>query len=72
VTDKQKQINYITSTIRDAEIQGTPDWMWSEYLSTMSDVICQFDTDIAIAVMEGIGDDVAKEIALEIKIRYGY
>ena len=72
MTDKQKKINYLISTVRDSEIQGTPDWMWVEYLSTMSQVICQFDTDIAIAVMEGIGDDVGKEQAQEIKVNYGY
>jgi len=72
MTDKQKKINYLISTVRDSEIQGTPDWMWVEYLSIMSQVICQFDTDIAIAVMGGIGDDVGKEQAQAIKVNYGY
>ena len=68
MTDKQKKINYIISTIRDSELVDVErDWIREEYLSTMSDVICQFDTDIAIAVMEGIGTDEAKEQATAIR-----
>ena len=48
---KESITNYIVSTIENSEVANgqmpTPD----EFLSMCSDIICQFDTDIAINVM---------------------
>ena len=43
----------------------------SQLLSTFSSVICQFDADIAIEVMNKFGD-IGKKQSLSIKIEYGY
>ncbi len=72
---KESITNYITSIIENSEVANgqmpTPD----EFLSMCSDIICQFDTDIAIQVMnnltERFGED-AKQQSLAIKINYGY
>jgi len=42
-----------------------------EFLNSISNIICQLDTDIAIEVMESFGKE-GKNIALGIKINYGY
>jgi len=42
-----------------------------EFLNSISNIICQLDTDIAIEVMESFGEE-GKNIALGIKINYGY
>ncbi len=41
------------------------------FLSDMSSVICQLDTDIAIDVMENFGEEGVYE-ATAIKVNYGY
>jgi len=41
----------------------------------MSDIICQFDTDVAIQVMDGLKEiygDLATNQAMAIKVNYGY
>lgn len=64
----------ITNTII-SEIQGLmleePPKDKEVFLGYLSSIICQFDTDIAIDVMEEFGD-VGKQEALAIKINYGY
>ena len=47
-----KQVNYLISTIRDNVVCDGAEL--EDYLSLMSDIICQFDTDVAIQVMEGL------------------
>lgn len=72
--DKTKLVNYLISTIRDADLSTFPIDN-SEYLSVVSSIICQFDTDVAISVMNGLidsfGED-AKNQELSVKINYGY
>lgn len=41
------------------------------FLGYLSSIICQFDTDIAIDVMNEFGEE-GKQEALAIKINYGY
>lgn len=41
------------------------------FLSDISSIICQLDTDIAIDVMENFGE-IGKNQALSIKVNYGY
>ena len=68
-----KQVNYLISTIRDNEVCDGVDL--EEYLSLMSDIICQFDTGVAIEVMEGLKErygDLATNQAMAIKVNYGY
>tara|TARA_R110000851_G_scaffold234797_1_gene387301 strand:- start:596 stop:808 length:213 start_codon:yes stop_codon:yes gene_type:complete len=68
-----KQVNYLISTIRDNNVCDGVEL--EEYLSLMSDIICQFDTDVAIQVMEGLKEsygDLATYQAMAIKVNYGY
>jgi len=68
-----KQVNYLISTIRDNDICDGVEL--EDYLSLMSDIICQFDTDVAIKVMEGLKEsygDLATNQAMAIKVNYGY
>ena len=72
MSDKQKKINYLISTVRVGPYEDTP---VDEYLSFVSDLLCQFDTDIAIAVMEGLEDVFGEDAtyqATAIKVNYGY
>lgn len=73
--NETKKINHIVSTIENSEFAYGQMPTNSEFLSMMSTIICQFDTDIAIEVMENLekrfGDD-AKEQVLSIKVNYGY
>jgi hypothetical protein len=72
---KEQKINYISSVIRNSEIaydkMPTPE----EFLSMCSDIICQFDTDIAIEVMKNLETrfgESAKDQGISIKVNYGY
>ena len=66
---ERERINYLISTIQDNQYDK------DDYLSVCCDIICQFDTDIAIKVMEGLvesfGED-AKYQAMSVKVNYGY
>ena len=68
-------MNYLISTIENSEVANGQMPTRDEFLSMCSDIICQFDTDVAIEVMEGMvrrfGED-AKQQALSIKVSYGY
>ncbi len=72
---KESITNYIVSTIENSEVAQGQLPTNSEYLSMLSDIICQFDTDIAIEVMKKLknrfGED-AEDEAVSIKINYGY
>jgi hypothetical protein len=41
------------------------------FLGDLSNIICQFDTDIAIEVMEQFGKE-GEDQAMAIKVNYGY
>ncbi len=73
--EKQKKINYIVSIIENSEVAQGQLPTDSEFLSMISTIICQFDTDIAIEVMKNLekrfGDD-AKEEVVSIEVNYGY
>jgi len=64
------KINTITMELNDLlqehEIKDK-----ESFLSGVSSIICQLDTDIAIEVMESFGEE-GKNEALSIKINYGY
>ena len=72
---KESIINYITSIIENSEVANGQMPTNDEFLSMCSDIICQFDTDIAIQVMDKLkrsfGKD-AEDQSIEIKQRYGY
>ena len=73
VSDKQKKINYLISTIRDSEVyENKP---IEEYLSLISDIMCQFDTDITIEVLDGLEPYFGENATYQshaIKVNYGY
>jgi hypothetical protein len=72
---KEEKINYIVSTIAESEIANGQKPTNEEFLSIVRDIICQFDTDIAIDVMENLTErfgQAAKDQALIIRINYGY
>ena len=65
----QERINYLISTIRDNQYDK------EDYLGACCDIICQFDTDIAIKVMEGLEDSFGEDAeyqAMAVKVKYGY
>jgi hypothetical protein len=67
--NEQQKINYLISTIRNNQYDK------EDYLVACCDIICQFDTDIAIKVMEGLVDSFGKDAkyqAMAIKVNYGY
>jgi hypothetical protein len=71
----QQKVNYIVSTILESEVLNGQMPTPEEYLYTISDILCQIDTDLAIKVMESLEErlgDIAKNEALNIKIKYGY
>jgi hypothetical protein len=73
--NKQEKINYITSTIENSELAHNKMPTNEEFLSVVSVIICQFDTDIAIGVMNKLEKrfgEIAKQQALSIKVNYGY
>lgn len=59
-------ISNIESIINEHNIQDV-----ESFLSDISGIICRFDTDIAIEVMNGLGE-YGKNQALSIKVNYGY
>jgi hypothetical protein len=68
--EQDAKINVITSNIEEILNQNQiSDRV--DFLSSMSEIICQFDTDIAIGVMERLGPE-GREQAMTIKVNYGY
>jgi hypothetical protein len=73
--NKQEKINYITSIIENSELANNKMPTNEEFLSDISLIICQFDADIAIGVMDKLEKrfgEIAKRQALSIKVNYGY
>ena len=68
--ERQKKVNHITMDMLDMiNEHGIKDK--ETFLSDLSSIICQLDTDIAINVMENFGQE-GKNQALTIKVNYGY
>jgi hypothetical protein len=67
--ERQQKVNSITSDVKELieDAISVPDT-----LSCVSDIICQLDTDIAIAVMEKINTKESNYQATAIKVNYGY
>jgi hypothetical protein len=66
---EQQKINYLISTIQDNQYDK------EDYLGACCAIICQFDTDIAIKVMEGLVDSFGEKASYQakaIKVNYGY
>ena len=68
--EREGKVNTILSEIEgiqlELDIQN-----WDVLLGYISNIICQLDTDIAIEVMEQLGEEGKRE-ALAIKVNYGY
>jgi hypothetical protein len=68
--ERQGKVNTILSEIEGIQlvldIQN-----WDVLLGYISNIICQLDTDIAIEVMEQLGEEGKRE-AMSIKVNYGY
>ena len=69
MTGKEKQINFLVSTIRETEFYRHDVHLKEVFFDACSDIMCEFDTDIAIAVFEKLGLD---HHARCIKVHYGY
>ena len=67
--DKGK-VNTIIFTINEI-FEENESLIKRDFLCDMGIILCEFDTDIAIAVLEEFGDE-GKEEALAIKVNYGY
>jgi len=68
--EQDAKINVITSNIEELVEYLNLDYK-EDFLGSMSEIICQFDTDVAIGVMERLGPE-GKEQAMAIKVNYGY
>ena len=68
--EQDAKINVITSNIEELVEYLNLDYK-EDFLGSMSKIICQFDTDVAIGVMERLGPE-GKEQAMAIKVNYGY
>ncbi len=68
--ERQGKVNTILSEIEgiqlELDIQN-----WDVLLGYISNMLCQLDTDIAIEVMEKLGEEGKRE-AMVIKVNYGY
>jgi hypothetical protein len=64
------KINTIISEIRGLILETNPSDEDS-FLNYIGNMLCQFDTDVAIEVMNDLGDEGKRE-ALRIKVVYGY
>jgi len=68
--EKKHKVNTITMDIESllSEHKITDR---ESFLGDLSNIICQFDTDIAIEVMEQFGKE-GEDQAMAIKVNYGY
>lgn len=67
---KQGKANTVISEIRNLLLEQ-PELDKEILLGYMGDILCQFDTDIAIEVMDEFGDE-GREVSHGIKVRWGY
>lgn len=68
--ERQGKANTVISEIRNLLLEQ-PELDKEILLGYMGDILCQFDTDIAIEVMDEFGDE-GREVSHGIKVRYGY
>jgi len=68
--EQEEKINCITADIEELMNFYDVDDR-SYFLSMMSSILCELDTDITIGVMERLGPE-GKDEALAIKVNYGY
>jgi hypothetical protein len=68
--NKDNIINTIVSEMQSMMLEEPPKDK-EVFLSYISAIICQFDTDIAISVMDNFGAE-GKQQSLSIKVNYGY
>jgi hypothetical protein len=70
--DKKQEgiVNTICSDIEEM-LYDQSDEDKKDFLGSISNIICQFDTDIAIMAMERLGE-AGLEQAHTIKVNYGY
>jgi len=68
--ERTKKVNHITSSVKEI-ISDSNITELSDFLSSISEVLCQLDTDIAIEVMNNFGEE-GKHQAMSIKVNYGY
>lgn len=69
-SERVAKVNHITSTISEMISERSIDDL-EDFLSSMSSVICQLDTDVAIEVMKNFGKEGEYQ-AMAIKVNYGY
>jgi hypothetical protein len=67
---KEEKVNTLVSEIRNFISEAEPEDT-EMFLAYLSDIMCVFDTDIAIEVLENFGEE-GKEQAIGIKVRWGY
>ena len=69
----QGKVNTIISEIEGFMLEFPPQYETDKesMLGYFSNIICQLDTDIAIEVMEQLGEEGERE-AMAIKVNYGY
>ena len=70
--ERQGKVNTIISEIEEIMVELKP--MKSEkeiIISYIANILCQLDIDIAIDVMEGLGE-AGEYQAMAIKVNYGY
>ena len=65
----KEKLNTIKSDVQDL-CWGREDRL--DILSSVSSILCEINPDIAIQVMEHIGDDEALHQAMSVKVNYGY
>jgi hypothetical protein len=66
----KERTNLITNEIRNLLLEENIKDKQT-FLNYMSNIICAFDTDIAIEVMKNFGEEGEEEV-MSIKVRYGY
>lgn len=71
--ERLKKANSIISEVESLMMQFKPqnNVEKENILMDISNILCKLDTDIAIYVMENFGEE-GKNIALSIKVNYGY
>jgi hypothetical protein len=68
--ERQGKVNTIICEIRGLILEEPPKDL-ELFLGYMGDILCQLDTDIAIAVMNEFGDE-GRNVSHGIKVKYGY
>ncbi|MFM2010932.1 MAG: hypothetical protein RLZZ479_1323 [Bacteroidota bacterium] len=73
--NKDSIVNFISSTIEDSWVAYGKTLTPEEFLNICSQIMCQFDTDVAIQVFDKLSKsfgEIAKNESLSIKVNYGY